>query len=187
MSTPYALPHPGLNARQVETVERLFAATEALLDEMPYDELTIRLIAARAGLSPATAYTYFSSKDHLFATLYWRLVATAEGPELAGDPRERLRQVVRWIAALVGASPALATAANKSLLGGDPAVAELRLAIGRHFVGLFAEALGEDARPGLVRTLEYVLTGAMVEAGAGIVAFDDLAEELVAAVDIVTG
>ena len=38
------------------------------------------MVAARAGVSPATAYTYFASKDHLFAELFWRLVEADEGP-----------------------------------------------------------------------------------------------------------
>ena len=34
--------------------------------------LTVRNVARRAGVAPATAYTYFSSKDHLLAEVLWR-------------------------------------------------------------------------------------------------------------------
>ena len=34
--------------------------------------LTIRMVAAHAGVGAATAYTYFSSKEHLVAEVFWR-------------------------------------------------------------------------------------------------------------------
>jgi AcrR family transcriptional regulator len=63
-------PRQTLNVRQAETVEKLFDATGALLDEVGHEQLTIRTVASRAGVSPVTAYNYFSSKDHLFAGLF---------------------------------------------------------------------------------------------------------------------
>ena len=32
----------------------------------------MRSAAERAGVAPATAYTYFASKDHLLAEVLWR-------------------------------------------------------------------------------------------------------------------
>ena len=74
----------GLNPRQAETVERLLVAGEAELDEVGPDALTIRTVAQRAGVSPATAYTYLASKHHLFAELFWRRLVTDPGPEPTG-------------------------------------------------------------------------------------------------------
>ena len=37
-----------------------------------YDGLTVRNVARRAEVAPATAYSYFGSKDHLVAEVFWR-------------------------------------------------------------------------------------------------------------------
>ena len=37
-----------------------------------FDLLTVRSVAARAAVAPATAYTYFASKNHLVAEAFWR-------------------------------------------------------------------------------------------------------------------
>ena len=37
----------------------------------------MRTIARRAGVAPATAYTYFSGKDHLLAEVLWRRVQSS--------------------------------------------------------------------------------------------------------------
>jgi AcrR family transcriptional regulator len=172
------LPRRGLNARQAETVEKLFEAAADLLDEAAYDDLTIRLVAARASVSAATAYTYFSSKDHLFAALFWRHVARSPAPELDGDVTARLQQVVRHLAEVMAASPALAAAATKSLLGSDPDVQVLRVRLGRHWQELFALALGDAADAELLRALTFTFAGALLEAGMGIVAYADLGPQL---------
>jgi AcrR family transcriptional regulator len=61
-----------LNARQAETVERVAAAAREELRAVGFDGLTIRSVAGRASVAPATAYTYFSSKNHLIAEIFWR-------------------------------------------------------------------------------------------------------------------
>jgi Bacterial regulatory proteins, tetR family len=59
-------------ARQLETLHRVIAAGRAELDAVGFDELTIRSVAVRAGVAPATAYAYFSSKNHLVVEIFWR-------------------------------------------------------------------------------------------------------------------
>jgi AcrR family transcriptional regulator len=172
------MPRRGLNARQVETVEKLFDAGRSLLEESAYDELTIRIIAARAGLSVATAYTYFSSKDHLFATLFWRHVASAEPPTFSGDVVTQLQQTVHYLADVIAGSPTLAAAATKSMLANDPDVERLRLIIGRHWARLFAAALGGAVDEAVLRALTFAFSGALLEAGVGIVEYVDLGVQL---------
>lgn len=46
-------------------VQRLAEAALSEVRETGYGDLAIRNVAARAGVAPATAYTYFSSKNHL--------------------------------------------------------------------------------------------------------------------------
>ena len=45
-----------------------------MLRESSYADLTVRAVAARAKVAPATAYTYFSSKNHLIAEIYLDLM-----------------------------------------------------------------------------------------------------------------
>ncbi|MEI2715375.1 MAG: helix-turn-helix domain-containing protein [Nocardioides sp.] len=184
-ATASPLPRRGLNARQAETVEKLLDAGLAMLERAAYDDLTIRLIASRAGVSAATAYTYFSSKDHLFAALFWRHISDAESPRLRGGPEARMRACVRHLCGLVSESPALAAAASKSLLGSDPDVEELRILMGRHWSDVFMNALGDAAEPALVRALLFCFSGALLEAGMGIFAYDDLADQVEASFAVI--
>jgi AcrR family transcriptional regulator len=172
-------PRRTLNARQAETVEKLFGAASALLDEAGHEQMTVRMVASRAGVSPATAYTYFASKDHLFAELFWRRLVSAPIPLLSGaTPEARVRQAVTDLAELMAGSPALAAAATTSLLGSDPEVRHLRLAIGRLWIDRFREASGENADADLLETLAFAFTGVLLQAGIGIFSYDRLADVL---------
>ncbi len=62
------------NRRQEETFRKVLAAGIETLREKSYGDLTVRAVAARAKVAPATAYTYFSSKNHLIAEVYLDLV-----------------------------------------------------------------------------------------------------------------
>jgi AcrR family transcriptional regulator len=169
----------GLNPRQAETVERLLEAGQAELDEVGPDGLTIRTVAHRAGVSPATAYTYLASKHHLFAELFWRRLVTDPGPEPTGvTATERVRTFTRHMAAMLGRSPHLATAANMALLGTDPEVERLRIVIGAEFVQRFRDAIGDGADPRVVEALTLAFSGALLQAGMGLVTYDELSKRL---------
>jgi AcrR family transcriptional regulator len=169
----------GLNARQAETVERLLIAGGAELDEVGPDALTIRTVAQRAGVSPATAYTYLASKHHLFAELFWRRIVTDPGPEPVGaTATERIQAFTRHMARMLGRSPHLATAANIALLGTDPEVERLRLVIGAEFVQRFRDAIGEPVDPRVLETLTFAFSGALLQAGMGLITYDDLGKRL---------
>jgi AcrR family transcriptional regulator len=169
----------GLNARQAETVEKLLLAAEAELEEVGPEALTIRTVAQRAGVSPATAYTYLASKNHLFAELFWRRIVTEPGPAPEGPTAvDRLRTVTRHMAAMLGRSPHLATAANIALLGTDPEVERLRLVIGAEFVDRFKAAIGEPVGPNVIDALTFAFSGALLQAGMGLMTYDELARRL---------
>lgn len=169
----------GLNPRQAETVEKLLLAAEVELEEVGPEALTIRTVAQRAGVSPATAYTYLASKNHLFAELFWRRIVTDAGPEPVGETAvERIQVVTRHMAAMLGRSPHLATAANIALLGTDPEVERLRLVIGAEFVARFREAIGEPSDPRAVEALTLAFSGALLQAGMGLMTYEELAQRL---------
>jgi len=60
-----------LSPRQAEVVAQLVQSTVEEVEEVGYAGLTVRNVARRAGVAPATAYNYFSSKDHLLAEVLW--------------------------------------------------------------------------------------------------------------------
>src|SRR5690625_2191974 len=132
-----------LSAKQAATVERLGRAALEVLGREGFAGLTIRMVAAEAGVGAATAYTYFSSKEHLVAEVFWRRLASTPGP--AGDspdPVTRVAAVLRHIALLVVDEPHLAGAVTSALLGTDPDVEHLRLRIGQEIRDRLVTALG---------------------------------------------
>ncbi|MBM7518461.1 TetR/AcrR family transcriptional regulator [Nocardioides nitrophenolicus] len=185
-SQVFEAPRQGLNPRQAETVERLLAAGLEELRAVGHEALTVRTVAQRAGVSPATAYTYLASKNHLFAELFWRHLTSAEIAQAAtGTPTERLQATMRALTARIVEEPELAAAVTPALLGSDPDVARLRLKIGGAFLARFEAALGEQADPAVLEVLVLTFSGALLQAGMGLLTYDQIAERLVAAVDVI--
>lgn len=173
------MPRRELNTRQVGTLDKLLAAARTELDEVGHEALTIRTVALRAGVSSATAYNYFASRDHLFAELFWRHLATSELPRLTGrSSTRRLQQTTRYLAGTIASAPALAAAATKSLLGTDPAVAELRLRLGAVFADRFRTAIGDKVDPKVLDTLLIAFSGALLQTGMGLFTYPELADRL---------
>lgn len=178
-------PRQGLNARQAETVEKLLAAGDEELRAAGHDGLTIRTVASRAGVSPATAYTYFASRNHLFAELFLRRLVT-DPPEPTGDSVvARLRSVTRHMATQLADSPELAAAATLALLGSDPEVERLRLEIGTEFVERFRDAIGPSADPRVLEALVLAFSGALLQAGMGLMTYEEMGERLDSVVAVV--
>ncbi len=179
-------PRQGLNARQAETVERLLAAGDEELRAVGHDGLTIRTVASRAGVSPATAYTYFASRNHLFAELFLRRLVTDPGPGPTGDSAvARLQSVTRFMAQQLAESPELAAAATMALLGSDPEVDRLRLDIGTEFVERFRDAIGEGADPRVLEALVLAFSGALLQAGMGLMTYTEMGARLDSVVAVV--
>ena len=87
-----------LTHRQAETVRKLTAAAVEEVRTVGFAGLTVRNVAARAGVAAATAYIYFSSKEHLLAEVYWReLRALPPVPEDRHDPVERVTSRSRMV------------------------------------------------------------------------------------------
>ncbi|GAA2213491.1 TetR/AcrR family transcriptional regulator [Nonomuraea monospora] len=174
-----------LSDRQADTVRRL---TDAAVEEVAatgFDGFTVRNVARRAGVAPATAYTYFTSKNHLIAEVFWRrLRALPPIPPTPAEPRERVIAVLREIALLVAGEPELAAACTSALLGTDPDVRELRLRIGRTIHRRLLAALDPGAeRPTpeqsrVLNALEFAYAGALVHAGMNYSSYAEMADRL---------
>lgn len=167
-----------LTAKQADTVDRLGHAAIEVLSREGFSGLTIRMVAAEAGVGAATAYTYFSSKEHLVAEVFWRRLAATPVPTTDSlDPTVRVIAVLRHIALLVADEPELAGAVTNALLGKDPEVRHLRLRIGREIHQRLVAALGPDC-PDVVESLELLYAGALVHAGMGDDSYTQIADRL---------
>ena len=185
---PVSVPRRGLNDKQAATVERLYAEAMTLLKEVGHEELSMRAVGQRAGVSPATVYTYFSSKDHLYAELFWRVIEQDGAIQLtAPTPMGRLQELVRHLAEVVAGVPELTSAVHKSLLAGDPEVHRVRADIGLWCTEQFRDAVGREARlpPQIVMTLSFALTGALLQSRMGAFGYDELGDHLVDAVAVI--
>jgi AcrR family transcriptional regulator len=169
-----------LEARQAGRVDALVAATVAELRDGGYDGLTVRNAARRAGVAAATAYTYFGSKDHLVAEVFWRRLAAL--PPTAMDGRRtattRVSAALRELALLIAEEPELAAASTTAILSPDPDVRRLRDRIGAAFGERVTLALGEAAEPAVVRALNLALAGALLQAGMGYFSYTELADRM---------
>src|SRR3954471_255991 len=95
-----------LTAKQADTVDRLGRAAVDILGREGFAGLTVRRVAAEAGVGAATAYTYFSSKEHLVAEVFWRRLSPSPPAEYDSDePAARVCEVLRHIALLVADEP----------------------------------------------------------------------------------
>lgn len=167
-----------LTGKQAETVDRLSRAAVTVLTREGYAGTTIRLIAAEAGIGTATAYTYFSSKEHLIAEVYWRRLAAMPPSELPdADNATRAIEALRQASMLVADEPALAAAIGQALLGSDPDVAHLRLRIGGELRARMVEAVGSENTESL-EVLELLYYGAMLRAGMGHLPYNDVADRI---------
>ncbi|CAN5709047.1 TetR/AcrR family transcriptional regulator [soil metagenome] len=168
-----------LTPKQADTVDRLGRSAVDVLSREGFAGLTIRMVAAEAGVGAATAYTYFSSKEHLVAEVFWRrLASTPEPPNDSADPTERVVAVLRHIALLVADEPELAGAVTNALLGRDPDVEHLRLRIGLEIYHRLDVALGVHSDPDVIAALELIYAGALVRAGMGYASYQQIADLL---------
>ncbi|WP_433601615.1 TetR/AcrR family transcriptional regulator [Nocardia sp. CA-135953] len=168
-----------LTEKQADTVDKLTKAAVEVLAREGFAGMTIRMVAAAAGVGTATAYTYFSSKEHLVAEIFWRRLFASSAP-VSDDPDPTVRVVaeLRNIAMLVADEQELAGAVTSALLGRDPDVAHLRARIGMEIRKRLIRALGPDADQDVVESLELVYAGALVRAGMGYASYSEIADRI---------
>jgi AcrR family transcriptional regulator len=178
-----------LSSRQARTVQKLTAAAVEELRAVGYDGLTVRNVARRAGVAPATAYTYFASREHLVTEVFWRRLSALPETAQPGrrSPAGRAAATLADIALLVADEPELAAACTVAMLASDPDVKHLRDRIGAEVHRRIRDALGADAMAVEVTTIELAVFGALVQAGTGHLAYGDLPQLLAEVVDQVVG
>ena len=189
---PTAATRRHLSDRQAQTVQRL---CDAAVEELTatgapgYSGLTVRSVAKRAGVAPATAYTYFASKEHLVAEVFWRRFE-AQPPHAMDrhrSPAARATDVLLDFALVVAEETELAAACTVALLADDAEVRELRLRIGLEMHRRLTDALADHADPMAIQALELATTGALLQVGTGHLAYDEIPDLLAGVAGLVLG
>ncbi len=177
---PVLVPRRHLSDRQAQTVQRLVDAAVEEVREVGYDGLTVRNVARRAGVAPATAYNYFASREHLVTEVFWRRLEELPDTELdfRRTPASRVAATVSQFARVVAGEPELAAAWTVAVLANDPDVKVLRDRIGLEWRRRLQRALGDHDDPVVLSTLEFSVSGAMLQAGMGHLSYDALPGEL---------
>src|SRR5437763_14944525 len=139
-------PRRELTPRRAAVVDRLTAAAVREIRAKGYEGLTVRNVAARACVAPATAYTYFASKDHLVTEVFWRRLRALPEPAFAGKRSApvRVAESLRDVVLLVSNEPAFAAACTTAMLASDPDVKRLRDRIGAQIRHRIKLALGAN-------------------------------------------
>jgi AcrR family transcriptional regulator len=184
-----AAPRRHLTERQAQTVHLLTEAAATEVVEAGFGGLTVRGVAKRACVAPATAYTYFGSKEHLVAEVFWRRfdAQTPRPPDRRRSAASRATDVLGDFALVVADETELAAACTVALLADDAEVAELRLRIGRELRHRLTDALGDDATSDAIVALELATTGALIQAGTGHLAYDAVPPLLASVAGLILG
>jgi AcrR family transcriptional regulator len=176
----------GRKPRQEGTYHRVLDAAVELLRETKYSELTVRAIAARAEVSPATAYNYFKSKNGLIAEVYLRLVRTVPlFVDVNQTTHERVTQEIHALAMLGAEEPEVASATTTALMGDEEELKPVREQIGIEVRRRLTAALGPGAPINVLSAVEYVFYGAMVRAGTGTMSYDAVGRHLDGVIELI--
>jgi AcrR family transcriptional regulator len=177
------------NRRQEETFRKVLTAGIEMLRESSYADLTVRAVAARAKVAPATAYTYFSSKNHLIAEIYLDLVQQVPYYTDVNEPMPiRVEKALRNLALVVADEPEVAAACTTALLtGSDSTVRRVRDRIGQEIHRRIKSAAGPDTDTRVVSALEMTYFGALVNAGSGAFTYHQIADRLSYVVGLILG
>ncbi|SFS63379.1 TetR/AcrR family transcriptional regulator [Saccharopolyspora flava] len=173
-----------VEGKRADTVRRLLDATVEELAERGFGSMTVRSVAERAEVSRATAYSYFSSKEHLVTAVFWKRIQALppSESERTGKPGADVAQVVDTIARMLAAEPALVRACTTALLADQQEVKRLRDEIGKEVYRRLTDAVGE-ADPTALDAVMTAFVGSLVLAGSGYLPMDRMASHLAGITD----
>jgi AcrR family transcriptional regulator len=165
-----------LSSAQAATRRKLINAAVALASEGGYDAVGMREVAAGAGVSPATAYQYFTSKDHVLVDALVELVqqttdaVDARPPKRQRSVADRAAATLRRAVQRVEQAPDLYVALTRAYISGSPEVSHARPVLERsmrHWVEAALDDSDIDDREGVTEVLENVLFANMVSLVTG--------------------
>jgi TetR/AcrR family transcriptional regulator, cholesterol catabolism regulator len=172
--------------RPGQTIRKVLDAGLDELRESSYANLTMRGVAGRAGVSTASAYTYFPSKSALVAAVYLRFLRDLPLYTDANQTtKARVSATLRDMALVVTDEPELMAACGTALMADDPAVAPLREQIAEEVARRIGVALGPGWPRAVKSTLQMTFAGALMT--ARFLTYPEIAGQLDAAVNLILG
>ena len=168
---------------------RSVEATVAELRDHGYDGLTVRNAARRAGVAAATAYTYFASKDHLVAEVFWRRLQTLEPRPSTGvaAPAPACPTPCASSRCSSPTSPSWRPRPPPRCSPPTPTCSGCATASARRSTTTWRAALGDDADPAVLRALNLALAGALLQAGMGYFSYAELADRMAEVAGLLVG
>ncbi|MBX9641342.1 MAG: TetR/AcrR family transcriptional regulator [Mycobacteriaceae bacterium] len=172
--------------RPGQTIRKVLDAGLDELRESSYANLTMRAVAQRAGVSPASAYTYFSSKSALVAAVYLRFLRELPlHTDINDTTKTRVSATLRDMALVVVDEPELTAGCGTALMADDPAVVPLRVEIAEEVSRRIGAALGPGWPRSVKSTLQMTFAGALMT--ARFLTYQDVAGQLDEAVNLILG
>lgn len=172
--------------RPGQTIRKVLDAGLEELRESSYANLTMRAVAQRAGVSPASAYTYFSSKSALVAAVYLRFLRELPlHTDVNDTTKTRVSATLRDMALVVVDEPELTAGCGTALMADDPAVVPLRVEIAEEVSRRIGAALGPGWPRSVKSTLQMTFAGALMT--ARFLTYQEVAGQLDEAVNLILG
>ena len=171
--------HRRLDARQLDIRTRVLKAARQLIHEQGHESVGMELIATNAGVSRATMYRYFASKEHVVcqAALDWGHQVAARIPEAiaaATEPVGAIDVAIEQVVREAASDLPMVRATMASVLAQGPVADEFRLAVREMFQALLAGAV--DSMPESL-DLSMKLLGRVFFADLALLSVDDLTVE----------
>ncbi len=164
-----------LTEEQLERRARVVEVATELADAGGYEAVVMKEVAERSGVSLATLYRWFASKDHLLTEvlLHWggelSEVLSIVPPD-SPDPVVRIGAVLSQVMATAASRPRLASAIVAAVLAVEPAVIDAQADFHRMVVTWIDIAIGEPRIPNqdeIVGVLELVCFAVIIQLVAG--------------------
>ena len=132
-----------LDARQLDVRARILHAARQLINEQGHETVGMEAIAATAGVSRATMYRYFASKEHVVcdAALAWGHELAARIPQAiaeASDSRSAIDVAIEQVVREAASDLPMVRATMTSVLALGPVADEFRLGVRQMFDALTA-------------------------------------------------
>ena len=193
-----AVPDPGtrhpstMTPRQRLRRERLLDAGLRCLDTEDYEQVQVKDIADRAGVSLGTLYSYFSSKERFFAEVLISWAATMparvkERPPDHASPAECLKSTLHRALRAFESRPHMARLVNVLVMSTDPMAADILARLDRSVSDAYLQALaGIDsalARP-IVDVLQSVFAVELREWSLGRKTLNEVHRRLDVTIDL---
>lgn len=147
MPTEQSIRHPAtMTPRQRDRRDRLIDAAIALLETNEYEKAQVKDVADLAGVSLGTLYSYFYSKERLFAEALVRwadnLPTNIRNRPLAdSSPAERLTEAMHRALRAFERRPQMAHLVNVLMMSDDPLAGEVMARMDRSTSDAYFHAL----------------------------------------------